>query len=78
MNDKDGQINLEITETRFKVSGAGELIIGAEPGHIYSCGTSRGIHVGATWGEHGEVGGAIDRKEVKKLIKYLQDWYKYK
>jgi hypothetical protein len=52
-------------EKRFKVQGAGKLIISKRP--TCSCGTARGFHIGTTWGTYGEAGGVMDWKDALKL-----------
>lgn len=63
-----------VREARFKVPGAGELIIEAEPGIVCHTGGAAGIGIGCTWGRYGEVGGIMDKSEVERLVEYLQNW----
>jgi len=56
-------------EVRFKVAGAGELILGTGINTV--CGGLIGFHLGVTWGNHGESGGVIDREDAKRLADFI-------
>ena len=61
-----------ITKTdtkRFRVVGAGELIISGNAN--WSCGNAQGFHLGVTWGICGEAGGVIDLKDAFKLAVFI-------
>ena len=61
-------------DERFVIAGAGDLVIGASQGSCQHCGGSYGVGVAVSWGDHAEAGGVMDVKEVKRLIKLLNEW----
>ena len=62
---------IRIPYKSYKVAGAGEIHI--EEGTA-STGGALGKAIGVTWGKHGVIGGVIDRREIKRLVKDLTEW----
>jgi hypothetical protein len=59
----------------YDVCGAGKVRIITDS--LSGCGKANGVSFSCDWGQFGMCGGVMDRKDVKRLLKDLQEWVEH-